>query len=152
MQYNFIRLNLTNTYATVIDKNSLPRYMCFKDSVSARNCVSHICHYRSKHGHWPTFDLSEEKHRIERKETPKERKPEDLYKYFDIVTLDEDELNNVCHVHYLSIFYCHEFEIEPLSGSDIFSGYQLKISAEEIDSIMDIDEYKKRLNITINRS
>ena len=100
MRYNFIRLNLTNTYATVIDKNSLPRYMCFKDSMSARNCVSHICHYRSKHGHWPTFDLSEEKHRIERKETPKERKPEDLYKYFDIVTLDEDELNNVCHAHY----------------------------------------------------
>ena len=151
MQYNFIRLNLTNTYATILDKNSFPRYICFKDSMSARNCVSHICYYRSKHGHWPTLDLSEDRHKIEQKINFKKRKPEELYKYFEIVELDEDELNNMCNTHHMSLFYCHSFETEPINNSDIFSGYQLRIAAEEIDSIMNIEEYKKRLNITINR-
>lgn len=150
MQYNFIKLNITNTYATVIDKNNSPRYMCFKDSASAKNCVSHICHYRSKHGIWPTFDMSEEKHRIEQKENAKKRKPKELYKYFDIVTLDEEELNNVCQSNYLGLFYCHAFEVEPIDDSDIFSGYHLKIAAEEIDSVIDIEEYKKRMDLAIN--
>ena len=144
--YNFIKLTPTNAYATIIDKNNSSRYMCFKDPASANKCVSHICSYRSKHGHWPTFDLSEERHRIEPTLNVKKRKPEELRKYFDIVALDEEEFNDMCRTHHVSIFYCHAFDIQPL-----FSGYHLHMEAEEIDSVTDIDEYKNQLNQVIDR-
>ena len=141
-EYNFIRLKPTERYASIIDSNSKPRLICFKNKVLAKSVVRSMYNFRTKFGHWPRLDLSTPKQELRIDNNLKK-----FEKRLEVVTLDDDELEMICSCFNLSMLYCHSFEMEQGENENYLN---ILLSAQEIDSNVDDHKFRSRLNNLIN--
>ncbi len=65
MEYHFVKLTVNGTYLSLVDPMHKPRLICFKERETAGKCVEYVSSFRSRHGVWPSFDMSSRKKKIE---------------------------------------------------------------------------------------
>lgn len=144
MEFHFIRLKPTNGLVTIIDPKMKPRYMCFKNRISADLCVKHIAQFRAKYGIWPQMDLSSGPSNIKSPLMFKKRKPAEVEKFMEIETMDWDKLMSVGKMANASLFYCHHFGVVPDGNMT-----NLSFSAQEVDLEVDPQLYLMNLELRI---
>ena len=95
MEFHFVKLNVNGTYLSLVDPSSKPRYMCFAEKPVADRCVQYVADFRSRHGIWPSFDMSNSNRKIETKLDAKPRTPEQVSRYLELETYDFHTIDEI---------------------------------------------------------
>lgn len=142
MNYNFIKMKSIGNYLTLIDPTNNPRYMCFSDKSNASHCINYIARFRSEHGYFPNIDLSKSsRQEIKSNVSFKKRSPSEISDMLSIVTLNQDDLDEVCCKNSIGFFYVHNFSYT-LKNNEI----ELLLSAQELNCTPDMYRYTTNLN------
>ena len=80
-KYHFIQLKPTKAYLTIIDPTKKSRFVCFSNKNTADAFVDYVANFRSKHGYWPSMDMSNRMSTVRSKTGIKKREPEEIKKY-----------------------------------------------------------------------
>lgn len=141
--FNFITVRPKGSLLTVIDSSNVPRYMCFTDKMIATNCISYISNFRADYGYYPVIDLSKKDTRvkIEAKLTSPKLNPTTIRKFFQIVTYDDTELDELCVKNNINIFYVHKFSYHKKENN-----VELLLSAQELNGQPDLLKYADNLD------
>ena len=143
MEFHFVGIK-TGGAATIIDVNSKPRFICFKEPKTARVYIKYICEHKSKFGTWPGIDLSSP---ITKVRFSQNDKKEDSKFYEDLLEIKNktiEDLDNMSVITGISYFYCHKFAYD-----NIFS---LSISGQEVDGHIDKIMYREHLDYSLKNS
>ena len=143
MEFHFVKLNVNGTYLSLVDPTSKPRFMCFPSRESADKCVHYVSTFRSKHGIWPCFDMSNGKRKLE-SSAIKFRSPEQIRRYMEIESYDFSTLDKIAS-RTNSSFYCVlQFDVADLGNIESIS-----MSGQEMDAIVDEDAYRDLLEFKL---
>lgn len=144
MDFHFIKLNVNCTHLTLTDPSSKSRFICFADLQNANKCVDFITSYRSKHGVWPSFDMSEKKRKVKSLFQAKPRTPNELRRYLDIETYDIETLDRMACRNNVSFYCVLTFETIANGASDTIS-----MSGREMDGVATLDDYTRALDLNL---
>lgn len=136
MNYQFVKINTTNTYSTLIDPSHRPRYICFKDKDASVVFIKYLTNFRSKYGIWPVLDMSKPVDMIKSKVHFKERTPEELEEYISLIDYKYESLYKFSKQTGASFICIHSFDY-----TDEFGKQKLHITGEELDTDLDLDSY-----------
>ena len=146
MNYTFVQIKPNGSFLTLIDGQNKPRYLCFEDPFDAVTCIGYISKFRSKHGFFPTIDLSKPGKKYEmisNNRRPKsERKPEQIMKYFKITSYDNEQLDEMCSMNNIHLLHVENFTCINKPNGEI----SLLLTAQELNSNPNPHKYKKKLN------
>lgn len=146
MEFHFVKLNVNGTYLSLVDPATKPRFICFSSHETADKCVKYVSSFRSKHGVWPSFDMSKGQRKLE-SSSVKTRTPEQIERYIDIETYDMNTIDRIAS-RTNSSFYCIlHFETEDIGNLESIS-----MSGQEMDAVVDEYAYRDLLeyNLKIN--
>jgi hypothetical protein len=146
MEFHFVKLNVNGTYLSLVDPTSKPRFICFSSRETAGKCVKYVSSFRSKHGVWPSFDMSKGQRKLE-SSSVKSRTPEQIERYIDIETYDMNTIDRIAS-RTNSSFYCIlHFETEDIGNLESIS-----MSGQEMDAVVDEALFRDLLeyNLKIN--
>lgn len=143
MNYNFIQIKPKGHLLSIIDASNKHRYICFNNKLDAFNCITYVSNFRSDHGYFPVIDFSKPQEKQAIKSTyTKKREPSEISKLMEIMTLDSHELDHICSMNNVNIFYVYEFAYEYKQNNEI----KLLLSAQELNSSPDYYKYIKKLD------
>ena len=143
MEFHFIRLKPTGGLVTAVDPKSKPRYMCFKNRLTADLCVKHFAQFKSKHGRWPQLDLSHST--VEIKSAPEfEMATVDQIEDMMVIdTMSWEDVMCIGRISNISLFYCHSFGVIPDGNTT-----DITFSAQEVD--LEVDPQLYIMNLEFN--
>ncbi len=139
MEYHFVKLTVNGTYLSLVDPMHKPRLICFKERETAGKCVEYVSSFRSRHGVWPSFDMSSRKKKIESSGI-KLRTPEQVMRYLEIDTYDLETVDQIAARTNTS-FYC-VLRFDSVIDDNIES---LDMSGQEMDAVVDEAAYRDLL-------
>lgn len=144
MNYNFIQIKPRGHLLTILDSSNKARYICFNTKMDAAHCISYVSKFRSENGYFPMIDFSntEEKQEIKSAVFHKKRNPNDISKFMSILTMNSRELDYLCSMNNIDIFYVYEFSY----AFDENNQMQLLLSAQELNSNPDYLKYVNNMN------
>ena len=127
MEFHFITIKSGGS-ATIIDSNKNPRFICFRERVSAKKYAGYISEHKAKFGTWPEVNLSTPfvKVRPAHNHTPTD--PSDFMNLLEITHRDQDDLDVMSINTGVNYFYCHDFDYEDLLS--------LRIRGQEMDGFV----------------
>lgn len=144
MAFHFIKLNVNGTHLSLVDPSSKSRFICFPDRNNANLCVDYVASFRSRHGVWPSIDMSLEKRKIKSAIGVKLRTPEEIKRYIEIESYDFntiDRMANRCNVS----FYC-VLHFDTVQTDDTES---ITMTGQEMDGEASLDTYVDWMNISL---
>ena len=146
MEFHFVKLNVNGTYLSLVDPTHKPRLICFQDRRITDKCVDYVATFRSKHGVWPSFDMSRKKRKLESVNI-KERTPEQVRQYLEIDTYDFNTLDIIATRSNVSFYNVLRFET-----TDVGNIESIDMSGQEMDAVVDDFLYRDLLefNLKIN--
>ena len=146
MEFHFVKLNVNGTYLSLVDPTHKPRLICFQDRRTTDKCVDYVATFRSKHGVWPSFDMSRKKRKLESVNI-KERTPEQVRQYLEIDTYDFNTLDIIATRSNVSFYNVLRFET-----IDVGNIESIDMSGQEMDAVVDDFLYRDLLefNLKIN--
>lgn len=149
MSFHFIYLTLSKPrqFLTMVDRDGKPRFMTFKEEHSAVSATRYLANFKSKHGKWPTMDMSTTN--VTRLD-PGTSVREDLQasmSLIDIECCDEDALRGMAMGSNTSFLWVHNFEVLPPKFGGTVE--QIAFTGSEIDAIVDHDLYVHNLETLV---
>ena len=141
MDYNFIRMKPHGNYISIRDTSKKIRFICFKEFKHADKCIDYLSDFRSKHGYFPSLDLTQQKNEIKSRVNFKKRTKENVKTFFEIEMLNQEDFDSLCNIYNMNIMYCYNFDIDYRRNK-----YDLLLTAQEIDSNPSSDNFRKMLN------
>tara|TARA_B100000768_G_scaffold71541_1_gene68583 strand:- start:2258 stop:2587 length:330 start_codon:yes stop_codon:yes gene_type:complete len=104
----------------------------------------YISDFRSRHGIWPSFDMSENRIKLEAKIGVKTRSVDQVTRYLDIETYDFNTIDQIAERANVS-FYC------VLAFDSMTNGPEevIKMSGQEMDGIVDPVKYTQWLDLSL---
>lgn len=144
MEFYFVKLNVNGGYLSLVDPNCKTRYMCFSDKDSVNKCMYYISNFRSRHGIWPSFDMSENRRKLEAKNNVKTRSVDQVTRYLDIETYDFNTIDRIAERANVS-FYC------VLTFDSMTNGVEevIQMSGQEMDGVVDPVKYTQWLDLSL---
>lgn len=143
MEFHFVKLNVNGTYLSLVDPNSKHRFMCFPNHETADKCVHYISCFRSKHGVWPSFDMSKGRRKLESSNI-KFRSPDQVERFLEIESYDFNTINEIAARSNVSFYSVLRFET-----NDLITMESISMSGQELDGEADLKRYTDWLNISL---
>jgi len=134
-EFIFIQMKPTKTFLSLTDPHKKSRFVCFSNKNTADTFVNYVTYFRSKHGYWPTMDMSQKFETIKSKTGIKKRTPEELMKYlsyekFDFEQIDEMSRRlNISYLHVTNFTYIPTGEYNQVVS---FSGQEWDGEADDL--------------------
>jgi hypothetical protein len=117
--------------------------MCFPNHETADKCVHYISYFRSKHGVWPSFDMSKGKRKLESSNI-KFRSPDQVERFLEIESYDFNTINEIAARSNVSFYSVLRFET-----NDLITMESISLSGQEFDGEADLKRYTEWLNISL---
>tara|TARA_B110000858_G_scaffold49191_2_gene56771 strand:- start:4600 stop:5040 length:441 start_codon:yes stop_codon:yes gene_type:complete len=143
MEFHFVKMNVNGTYLSLVDPSNKTRFVCFAEKEKARDCVNYVSIFRSKHGVWPSFDMSQGPSKLENK-LIKMRTPEQVVRYLDIETYDFTTIDRIASRTNTSFFCVLRFDTEEMNGLESIS-----MAGQEMDAVVDDKLYRDLLECNL---
>ena len=143
MQFHFVKLNVNGSYLSLVDPSSKPRLICFSDKEKALDCVNYIASFRSRHGVWPSFDMSKQKRKLESVNI-KERTLEQVKQYLEIDTYDFNTIDLIASRSNVSFYNVLRFNT--IDAGNVES---IDMSGQEMDAVVDENAYRDILEFSL---
>lgn len=144
MEFHFIKLNVNGTHLSLVDPSSKSRFVCFPDVQNANKCVDYVSSFRSRHGVWPSFDMSKETRKIKSVAEANARTPEEIRRYIEIETYDFNAIDRMASRSNVSFYCVLAFDTVNMSTSETIS-----MTGREMDGEASIDTYVDWLNLNM---
>lgn len=144
MEFHFIKLNVNGTHLSLVDPSSKSRFVCFPDVQNANKCVDYVSSFRSRHGVWPSFDMSKETRKIKSVAEANARTPEEIRWYLEIETYDFNAIDRMASRSNVSFYCVLAFDTVNMSTSETIS-----MTGREMDGEASIDTYVDWLNLNM---
>jgi len=146
MEFHFVKLNVNGTYLSLVDPSYKPRYMCFQDMLLADKCLDYVSMFRSKHGVWPSFNMSRKRRKLE-SVSIKKRTPEQLKRYLEIETYDFRTMDMIATRSNISFYNVLRFDTREFGNIE-----SVDMSGQEMDAMVDDFLYRDLLeyNLKVN--
>jgi hypothetical protein len=144
MEFHFVKLNVNGTYLRLVDPSSKPRYMCFAEKPVADQCVQYVADFRSRHGIWPSFDMSSSNRKIETKLDAKPRTPEQVSRYLELETYDFHTIDEIACRTNVSFYCVLNFDTIVTNNSE-----NMSFSGQEMDGDADHDKFVEWMNFNL---
>lgn len=146
MEFTFVKFKYLNKYVSMVDPHNKSRILTFKTKPLAKYSINKISEFRSEYGVWPELNLTQDMHNCRSKKQLKKRTPLEISEFFEIDTMNQEELLYFLESYRVELFYCHEFDLIKKNG---FTS-TLSIRGQEIDLNPETDEaFRKRLELTL---
>ncbi len=143
MEFHFVKLNVNGSYLSLVDPSSKPRFICFSEKKKALDCVNYVATFRSKHGVWPSFDMSKKNRKLE-SVIIKERTPEEVKQYLEIDTYDFNTIDLIASRSNVSFYNVLRFNT--IDAGNVES---IDMSGQEMDAVVDEDAYRDILEFSL---
>lgn len=144
MDFHFIKLNVNSTHLSLVDPSSKSRFVCFADLNTTNNCVDYVSSFRSRHGVWPSLDMSRERRKLKSLTDVKSRTPEEIRRYLEIESYDFNTIDRMASRSNIS-FYC-VLTFDTVQTGDIES---ISMTGREMDGEASLDKYIDWMNINL---
>tara|TARA_B110000305_G_C19455427_1_gene650617 strand:+ start:178 stop:618 length:441 start_codon:yes stop_codon:yes gene_type:complete len=146
MEFHFVKLNVNGTYLSLVDPAHKPRLICFQDKRLVYKCVDYVSLFRSKHGVWPSFDMSKNKRKLE-SVSIKSRTPEQVKQYLEIDTYDFNTIDVIATRSNISFYNVLRFDTVNVGNIE-----SIDMSGQEMDAVVDDFLYRDLLefNLKVN--
>lgn len=144
MEFHFIKLNVNGTHLSLVDPSSKSRFVCFPDVQNANKCVDYVSSFRSRHGVWPSFDMSKETRKIKSVAEANARTPEEIRRYLEIETYDFNTIDRMASRSNVSFYCVLAFDTVNMSTSETIS-----MTGREMDGEASLDTYVDWLNLNM---
>lgn len=144
MDFHFIKLNVNSTHLSLVDPSSKSRFVCFTDLNTTNNCVDYVSSFRSRHGVWPSLDMSRERRKLKSLTDVKTRTPEEIRRYLEIESYDFNTIDRMASRSNIS-FYC-VLTFDTVQTGDIES---ISMTGREMDGEASLDKYIDWMNINL---
>ena len=142
MAFHFIKLNVNGTHLSLVDPSSKSRFVCFPDVQNANKCVDYVSSFRSRHGVWPSFDMSKETRKIKSVAEAKARTPEEIRRYLEIETHDFNTIDKMASRSNVSFYCVLAFDTVNTGATETIS-----MTGQEMDGEASLDTYVDWLNL-----
>lgn len=142
MAFHFIKLNVNGTHLSLVDPSSKSRFVCFPDVQNANKCVDYVSSFRSRHGVWPSFDMSKETRKMKSVAEAKARTPEEIRRYLEIETYDFNTIDSMASRSNVSFYCVLAFDTVNTGTTETIS-----MTGREMDGEASIDTYVDWLNL-----
>ena len=140
--YSLIKFTPTKRYASIVDPQGIPRFVCFPNESVARKCVKDMCEHRCEYGSWPSVDFTHKIATLKKKNPQgRKRKLEELERWFIIETMDDEQFTTFAQGSGAQFFYCHEFSLVPSPHNTL----DVRLKGQEIIVHENIDLYRQKL-------
>lgn len=149
MSFHFIYLTLSKPrqFLTMVDRDGKPRFVTFKEEHSAVSAMRYLANFKSKHGKWPTMDMSATNlTRINRDERVRQDFGVSM-SLMGIESCDEDALRGMAMRCNTSFLWVHNFEVLPPKFGGTVE--QIAFKGSEIDAIIDNELYVQNLETLV---
>ena len=146
MEFHFVKLNVNGTYLSLVDPSHKPRYICFQDMLLADKCLDYVSMFRSKHGVWPSFNMSRKRRKLE-SVSIKKRTPEQVKRYLEIETYDFKTIDMIATRSNVSFYNVLRFDTTEFGNIE-----SVDMSGQEMDATVDDFLYRDLLeyNLKVN--
>ena len=146
MEFHFVKLNVNGTYLSLVDPSHKPRYICFQDMLLADKCLDYVSMFRSKHGVWPSFNMSRKRRKLE-SVSIKKRTPEQVKRYLNIDTYDFKTIDMIATRSNVSFYNVLRFDTTEFGNIE-----SVDMSGQEMDATVDDFLYRDLLeyNLKVN--
>jgi hypothetical protein len=146
MEFHFIKLNVNGTYLSLVDPSYKPRFICFQDMLLANKCIDYVSVFRSKHGVWPSFDMSRKKRKLTGVSV-KIRTPEQVKRYIELETYDFNTIDIIATRSNVSFYNVLRFDTTEFGNVE-----SIDMSGQEMDAVVDDFLYRDLLefNLKVN--
>jgi hypothetical protein len=146
MGFHFVKLNVNGTYLSLVDPSYKPRYICFQDMLLAEKCLDYVSMFRSKHGVWPSFNMSRKRRKLE-SVSIKKRTPEQVKRYLEIETYDFNTIDIIATRSNVSFYNVLRFDTTEFGNIE-----SVDMSGQEMDATVDDFLYRDLLeyNLKVN--
>jgi hypothetical protein len=141
LAFHFVKFKPTGAVLTMTDRSKHVRYMCFSSRETAVHCVEYISLFRSTNGVFPILDMSADITKLELPKNFKRRTMGDVAQFFEVDTVDRDELDLMARTTNANFMYVHKFKFDNNNLKNI------SFSGQEVDAYVDFDEYVANLEI-----
>ena len=142
MAFHFIKLNVNGTHLSLVDPSSKSRFVCFPDVQNANKCVDYVSSFRSRHGVWPSFDMSKETRKMKSVAEAKARTPEEIRRYLEIETHDFNTIDKMASRSNVSFYCVLAFDTVNTGATETIS-----MTGQEMDGEASLDTYVDWLNL-----
>jgi len=140
--YSLIKFTPTKRYASIVDPQGIPRFVCFPNEGVARKCVKDMCEHRCEYGSWPSVDFTHEIATLKKKNPQgRKRKLEELERWFIIENMDDEQFTTFAQGSGAQFLYCHEFSLVPSPHNTL----DVRLKGQEIIVHENIDLYRQKL-------
>ena len=146
MGFHFVKLNVNGTYLSLVDPSYKPRYICFQDMLLTEKCLDYVSMFRSKHGVWPSFNMSRKRRKLE-SVSIKKRTPEQVKRYLEIETYDFKTIDMIATRSNVSFYNVLRFDTTEFGNIE-----SVDMSGQEMDATVDDFLYRDLLeyNLKVN--
>ena len=135
----------TKTFLNIVDPQKKSRFVCFSNVKTADTFVNYVTSFRSKHGYWPTMDMSKKIRTVKSLTGVKKRTPEELKNYLSYETFTFDQVDEMAKRTNISFLCVTNFTYIP-DGDD---SQVVSFSGQEWDGEADEDAYRDLLEFNL---
>ena len=135
----------TKTFLNIVDPQKKSRFVCFSNVKTADTFVNYVTSFRSKHGYWPTMDMSKKIRTVKSLTGVKKRTPEELKNYLSYETFTFEQVDEMAKRTNISFLCVTNFTYIP-DGDD---SQVVSFSGQEWDGEADEDAYRDLLEFNL---
>ena len=135
----------TKTFLNIVDPQKKSRFVCFSNVKTADTFVNYVTSFRSKHGYWPTMDMSKKIRTVKSLTGVKKRTPEELKNYLSYETFTFEQVDEMAKRTNVSFLCVTNFAYIP-AGDD---SQVVSFSGQEWDGEADEDAYRDLLEFNL---
>ena len=135
----------TKTFLNIVDPQKKSRFVCFSNVKTADTFVNYVTSFRSKHGYWPTMDMSKKIRTVKSLTGVKKRTPEELKNYLSYETFTFEQVDEMAKRTNISFLCVTNFAYIP-DGDD---SQVVSFSGQEWDGEADEDAYRDLLEFNL---
>lgn len=144
MEFHFVKLNVNGSFLTLVDPSSKPRYLCFAEKHVAEKCVDYVSIFRSKHGIWPSFDMSQQQRKLKSETGVRLRTVDQVKKYLEINSYDFQTLDSIANRTNISFYCVLRFDSIITNESET-----VNMSGQEMDGHADPGKYAEWMDFNL---
>ena len=147
MEFHFVKLNVNGTYLSLVDPASKSRFVCFTDKQLASQCIDYVCTFKSTHGVWPCFDMSQARRKIQSNTNVKLKTVQQLKRYLEVETYDFSTIDQIAKRSNVSFYCVLHFDAQIAESREI-----INMRGQEMDGEADDANYRDMLNLSLKIS
>ena len=147
MEFHFVKLNVNGTYLSLVDPTSKSRFICFTEVEAAERCIDYACTFKSTHGKWPCFDMSEPRKKIQTDTSVKLKSVQQLKRHLEIETYDFATIDQIARRSNVSFYCVLHFDAQIAEAREV-----INMRGQEMDGEADDVNYRDMLNLSLKIS